>query len=45
VLDTILLICAAIAIVGTAVRIGIGAAVPAIRPRRIEWDEPVETDG
>jgi hypothetical protein len=45
VLDTVLLICAAVAIVGTAVRIGIAAAVPTIRPLRIEWDEPVETEG
>jgi hypothetical protein len=45
VLDTLLLVCAAIAIIGTAVRIGIAASMPAIRPRRIEWDEPVETEG
>ncbi|MEL6059237.1 MULTISPECIES: hypothetical protein [unclassified Methylobacterium] len=44
-LDTLLLICAAIAILGTAVRIVIAASVPAIRPRRIERDEPVETEG
>jgi len=45
VLDTILLVAATIAIVGTAVRIGIAASMPAIRPRRIEWDDPAETEG
>lgn len=40
-LDTLLLVCALIAIVGTAVRVGLAAAVPAVRPRRIEWDDPV----
>ncbi|WP_167627671.1 hypothetical protein [Methylobacterium phyllostachyos] len=43
-LDSLLLVCAVIAIVCTAVRIGIAAAVPAIRPRRIEWDDPAETE-
>jgi hypothetical protein len=45
VLDTVLLVCAVIAIVGTAVRIGIAATAPSIRPRRIEWDDPAESEG
>lgn len=40
VLDTLLLVCAAIAIAGTLMRVGLAAAVPAVRPRRIEWDDP-----
>ncbi|MCJ2137465.1 hypothetical protein MKK69_26055 [Methylobacterium sp. J-026] len=44
-LDSVLLVCAVIAIVGTAVRIGIAASVPAIRRRRIEWDDPTEAEG
>ncbi len=44
-LDSVLLVCAVIAIVGTAVRIGIAASVPANRPRRIEWDDPAEAEG
>ncbi len=43
-LDAALLVCAVIAIVGTAVRIGLAIAVPAIRPRRIEWDDPAEAE-
>lgn len=43
-LDAVLLVCAVIAIVGTAVRIGLAIAVPAIRPRRIEWDDPAEAE-
>ncbi len=41
-LDTLLLVCALVAIVGTAVRIGLASTVPAIRPRRIEWDDSAE---
>jgi hypothetical protein len=44
VLDTLLLVCAIVAIVGTAIRIGLASTVPAIRPRRIEWDDPVEVE-
>ena len=39
-LDTLLVVCALIAIAGTVVRIGLEAAVPAVRPRRIAWDDP-----
>ena len=43
-LDAAILVCAVISIVGTAVRIGLAIAVPAIRPRRIEWDDPAEAE-
>lgn len=43
-LDAALLVCAVIAIVGTAVRIGLAITVPAVRPRRIEWDDPAEAE-
>jgi hypothetical protein len=39
-LDALLLVCAVVAIVGTAIRIGIAATAPAVRPRRITWDDP-----
>ncbi|WP_279604794.1 hypothetical protein [Methylobacterium sp. J-070] len=39
-LDSLVLVCAVIAIVGTAVRLGLVPPVPAVRPRRIEWDDP-----
>jgi hypothetical protein len=39
-LDALLLVCAVVAIVGTAIRIGIAATAPSVRPRRITWDDP-----
>lgn len=43
-LDTVLLGCALVAVVGTAVRIGLALAVPGVRPRRIAWDDPTEAE-
>ncbi|MGH1573373.1 hypothetical protein ACRAWG_25265 [Methylobacterium sp. P31] len=43
-LDTVLLVCAIVAVIGTAARIGIATVVPAVRPRRIEWDEPADVE-
>lgn len=43
-LDTVLLVCALIAVIGTAVRIGIAMAAPCVRPRRIAWDDTTETE-
>ncbi|GJE12598.1 hypothetical protein [Methylobacterium longum] len=43
-LDSLLLVSALIAIVGTAIRLGLAAAVPAVRPRRVEWDDPAERE-
>ena len=39
-LDALLLVCAVVAIVGTAIRIVIAATAPSVRPRRITWDAP-----
>jgi hypothetical protein len=39
-LDALLLVCAVVAIVGMAIRIGIALTAPSVRPRRITWDDP-----
>ena len=43
-LDTVLLVCALVAVVGTAIRIGIALAAQPARPRRIAWDDPTEAE-
>lgn len=43
-LDAMLLVCAAVAIVGTVIRIGLALTAPSVRPQRIAWDDPAEAD-
>ena len=43
-LDSVLLVCAAIAIVGTAIRLGIAMSAQTLRPNRIEWDDHAEAE-
>jgi hypothetical protein len=43
-LDAVLLVCALVAIVGTALRIGLAGSGRTIRPRRIAWDDPAESE-
>jgi hypothetical protein len=44
VLDVLLLVCAAVAIVATVVRISLEPAVAVSRPRRITWDDPADVE-
>ncbi|MHB2208512.1 hypothetical protein [Methylobacterium sp. CM6257] len=43
-MDTLLLVCAVVAVVGTLARIGLAAGLSSVRPRRIEWDEPADVE-
>lgn len=44
-LDQLFFICLIIAVVAAATRIGIAAAAPMARPRRIQWDDPADVEG